>query len=126
MRVHKVCLECGKELNGRIDKKFCDMYCKGSYHFKKSKEEQPKFYSKVDDQLKRNRKILKEFNKTGISIVRLETLRNLGFNTRFFTHFWKDKKGDTYLFCYEYGIWEKTDRKARKHVVVEWKDYMEN
>jgi len=27
-----------------------------------------------------------------------------GFNPKFFTHYWKNNKGDVYLFCYEYGF----------------------
>ena len=28
----KVCLACGKPLKGRIDKKFCDDYCRNNYN----------------------------------------------------------------------------------------------
>lgn len=46
----KLCLACEKELQGRLDKKFCDVHCKSSYHYKKSLDEAPRFYNKVDNQ----------------------------------------------------------------------------
>ncbi len=68
MRIN-TCLACEKQLNGRSDKKFCDLHCKSSFHYRKSLEEPPLFYNKVDNQLKLNRRILKSFNKAGKAIV---------------------------------------------------------
>ena len=80
----KICLACKKELQGRSDKRFCDVHCKSAYHYRKSLEEAPRFYNKVDNQLKLNRKILKNFNKAGKATIRSETLLDLGFNPNFF------------------------------------------
>ena len=96
----KVCAACGKFFEGRSDKKFCDPYCKSSYHYKKSIEDIPKFYKTVDKQLKTNRKLLKTYNKAGKATVRASVLINEGFNPKFFTHYWKNAKGDVYLFVY--------------------------
>ena len=59
MKKERKCLECQKLLDGRADKRFCDPYCKSAYHYKKSQSETPKFYIKVQQHLKLNRKILK-------------------------------------------------------------------
>ena len=96
MRIYKQCLHCGKELNGRTDKKFCDPHCKSGHQYQKEKQNPERFYNKVDNQLKLNRKILKEFNKGGKVTVRAEVLNELGFNPNFFTHYWKNTKGDVY------------------------------
>ena len=118
------CLECNKILEGRVDKKFCDRYCKSSYHYRKSREETPKFYIKVQQQLKLNRKILKNYNKAGKATVRAKTLNDSGFNPNFFTHYWKNSKGDVYLFIYEYGFLKRKERNIEKYILIKWQDYM--
>ncbi len=125
MRFHKTCLYCKKELIGRTDKKFCDSQCKSANQYKKSKEEPERFYNKVDNQLKLNRKILKEYNKGGKAIVRLNVLAEEGFNPRFFTHYWKNTTGDIYLFAYEYGFLKKMEHNVEKYVLIKWQGYME-
>lgn len=125
MKTSKLCLACNKELEGRVDKKFCDPYCKSAYHYKKSQEEEPKFYDKVSNQLKLNRKILKEYNKAGKATLRAEIVLKLGFNPNFFTHYWKNQKGDVYLFIYEYGFLKKKENGKEKYVLILWQEYME-
>jgi hypothetical protein len=124
MKIEKKCSACGKILEGRSDKKFCDSYCKSSYHYDKSINEEPRFYNKVDNQLKTNRRILKQFNKAGKATVRAKVLIEEGFNPQFFTHYWKNQKGDVYLFVYEFGFLKKTERNAEKFILVKWQDYM--
>ena len=120
----KHCLACNKELRGRSDKKFCDLHCKSSYHYRKSLEDEPRFYNRVDNQLKLNRKILKHFNKAGKSVIRAEVLKKEGFESKFFTHFWKNNKGDVYFFVYEYGFLKIKEYGKNKYVLVIWQDYM--
>lgn len=121
----KVCLTCNKELKGRSDKKFCDLHCKSSYHYQKSLNDTPRFYNKVDNQLKLNRKILKQYNKAGKATVRSEVILGLGFNPNYFTHYWKNAKGDVYLFVYEYGFLKRVESGKDKYVLILWQDYME-
>lgn len=120
----KKCLACDRNLQGRSDKIFCDAHCKSSYHYKKSLEDAPKFYNRVDNQLKQNRRILKNFNKAGKAFVRANKLIELGFNSNFFTHYWKNKKGDVYLFVYEFGFLKKEEHGVKKYVLVQWQSYM--
>lgn len=121
----KVCKSCGKELTGRSDKVFCDLHCKSSYHYRRSLEEAPRFYNKVDNQLKQNRRILKAYNKAGKATVRIGVLESEGFNPKFFTHYWKNQKGDVYLFVYEYGFLKKKEQNLEKYILIQWQDYME-
>ena len=118
------CKNCGTILQGRSDKIYCDNYCKSAYHYKNEKENQSNFYLKVDKQLKTNRKILKAYNKAGKATVRAEELLKEGFNPNYFTHYWKNQKGDVYLFCYEYGFLNRVESEKEKYVLVTWQDYM--
>lgn len=118
------CLACKKKLKGRSDKKFCDLYCKSAFHYKKSLEEAPRFYYKVDNQLKLNRRILKTFNRSGKTTVRAATILDLGFDPKFFTHYWKNTRGDVYLFVYEYGFLKKKVHNVEKLILIKWQDYM--
>ena len=119
------CKNCNKPLEGRSDKKYCDNYCKSAYQYKNEKENQSNFYLKVDKQLKSNRKILKTYNKAGKSTVRAEELLKEGFNPNYFTHYWKNQKGDVYLFCYEYGFLKRVESEKEKYVLVTWQKYMD-
>jgi hypothetical protein len=61
-------------------------------------------FKTIDAQLKKNRRLLKLFNKAGKATVRKEVLIEKGFNPRFFTHYraadrWKAGNGNVYLFC---------------------------
>ncbi|MEY3434630.1 MAG: hypothetical protein RLZZ195_97 [Pseudomonadota bacterium] len=118
------CKNCNKPLEGRSDKKYCDNYCKSAYQYKNEKENQSNFYLKVDKQLKQNRQILKSYNKAGKATIRAEDLLNTGFNPNFFTHYWKNQKGDVYLFVYEFGFLKRTEGDKEKYVLVTWQDYM--
>ncbi|WP_274474601.1 hypothetical protein [Mangrovimonas aestuarii] len=121
----RTCLHCGKLLKGRSDKKFCDVHCKSSYQYQKTKSETPKFYVKVDKQIKLNRRILKFYNRAGKATIRREVLLERGFNPRFFTHYWKNSKGDVYFFVYEFGFLRRKENGKEKFVLVQWQDYME-
>ncbi len=120
----KLCMQCSKVLEGRSDKKFCDAHCKSSYQYQKSKTEAPRFYNKVDNQLKLNRKILKQYNKAGKVTVRTAFLQKDGFNSNFFTHFWKNSKKDVYLFVYEFGFLKRKENNVEKYILIKWQDYM--
>jgi len=120
----RVCLACEKELQGRSDKKFCDVYCKSSYQYQQSKLKPSRFYNRVDNQLKLNRKLLKHYNKAGKATIRTEVLIKQGFDPNFFTHFWKNQKGDVYLFVYEYGFLTRKENNVEKFVLVIWQEYM--
>lgn len=122
--ISKTCLNCDKSLTGRSDKKYCDAHCKSAYQYRKSKTEAPNFFNKVDNQLKSNRKILKQYNKSGKATVRKKVLDSEGFNPNFFTHYWKNKKGDVYLFVYEYGFLKRKENNTEKYVLIKWQDYM--
>ncbi|MEN8139323.1 MAG: hypothetical protein ABFR62_12910 [Bacteroidota bacterium] len=118
------CLECNDILEGRIDKKFCSEYCKSSYHYKRNLEKGDNKFSEIDRILKSNRRILKSYNKAGKATVRKNKLIEEGFNPKYFTHYWKAKNNNLYLFCYEYGFMEKMENGYSKYILVIWQEYM--
>ncbi|MFH4966181.1 hypothetical protein V8G69_14365 [Gaetbulibacter sp. M235] len=69
--------------------------------------------------------MLKNFNKAGKAIVRLDELVAEGFNPNYFTHYWKTAKEDVYLFVYEYGFLKRKENNIEKYVLIKWQDYME-
>jgi predicted nucleic acid-binding Zn ribbon protein len=118
------CLDCGAELEGRADKKFCSDHCKSSYHYECTKRKAASMFKTIDAQLKKNRQLLKFYNQAGKATVRKEVLIEKGFNPRYFTHFWKARNGNVYFFCYEYGFMKKVESNKEKFVLVQYQDYM--
>jgi len=124
--MNAVCPYCKTEITGRSDKKYCSIHCKSAYQYQKRKSDEELYY-KIDKQLKTNRKLLKAYNKSGMSTIRQEKLISEGFDPTYFTHYWKNKKGQVYLFCYEYGFLAlKGNNSKKKYVLVKWQDYMNN
>lgn len=124
MKKGKTCLNCEEVFEGRSDRKFCSDYCRSNFHYELKKGSCESFFKKVDKQLKLNRRILKQFNQAGKSTVVADKLIASGFDPNYFTHYWKNRKGDVYLFCYEYGFLKRKENGKVKYVLVEWQGYM--
>lgn len=120
----RTCLNCNEEITGRIDKKYCSEYCKSNYHYEQKKGQQDSLFKRIDLQLKLNRRLLKDFNKAGKATIRAKKLLEAGFNPEYFTHYWKNSKGDVYLFVYEFGFLKRKENNKTKYVLVTWQDYM--
>jgi hypothetical protein len=116
------CVECGKELPGRLGQKFCTVYCKAAYHYKKSKLKESRRYEVVLTKIKLNRRILKMYNLSGLSQIKEELLLKEGFDFKFYTNTWTAKNGNHYFFCFEYGFRDLNDG---KYMLVKWQDYMD-
>ena len=119
-----ICGYCQSEMTGRIDKKFCDNYCRSTFHYEKAKHEEPKFFKKVSDKLKTNRKLLMHFNRGGTVKVNAELLLDKKFDPHFFTHHWIDPKGELFLFCFEIGFRRKWENGMEKYILIRWKETM--
>ncbi len=103
---HKTCLACGKTLKGRIDKKFCDDYCRNNYNNQqKARSNHSAFVRNINNALLKNRKILESLKGDKEEHVKAnkEKLHGLGFSFKYLTHTFKNKEGKTYFWCYEYG-----------------------
>jgi hypothetical protein len=102
--LNRLCLECGKSLKGRSDKKFCDDYCRNAYN-NKAKIEESFYVRNINKTLQRNRRILEELlGKEDMVKQTKSNLINKGFQFHYHTHQYVNKKGNVYYFCYEYGF----------------------
>ena len=100
----KYCMACNKSIKGRIDKKFCDDYCRNAYN-NKLKCVSNNMVRNINNALRKNRRILEEFlpDKEKMVKTNLEKLLEKGFMFKYFTHVYTNQKGNVYHFCYEYG-----------------------
>lgn len=98
------CLNCGKPLKGRSDKKFCDDSCRNNYN-NQLKSIVNNQMRNVNNVLGKNRRILEsllpETEETGKA--NKEKLLRLGFQFKYITHLYTTKTGKTYYYCYDYG-----------------------
>ena len=98
----QTCANCGKEIKGRYDKKFCDDVCRNTWHNNQNKETAAHIRA-INTTLKKNRKILIDLNVTGKQKVKKEDLLKHGFDFNYLTKLYTTQKGSTYYFCYEQG-----------------------
>jgi hypothetical protein len=98
----KECAECGTVFSGRADAKFCSDQCRSTYH-NRAQQDDNAFIREVNNALKKNRKILTQFNPDGKSRVKGVDLRRKGFDFNFFTNVYTTKDGREYRFCYDQG-----------------------
>jgi hypothetical protein len=96
------CKECGQVLNGRKDQKFCSDYCRNTYNNRQN-EDATAYVRRINNILRKNRRILAAMNPTGKVTVDGIRLAEEGFNFHYFTNIYETKKGSQYFFCYEQG-----------------------
>jgi len=104
----KQCLECQDEFVGRVDAKFCSDSCRSAFHNRTNVEGREEI-KRVNVILRKNRKILAGFNKTGTARVRRSLLLTEGFNFNYLTNVYITSKGKTYKYSYDHGYLESED-----------------
>ena len=100
------CLSCGKPLKGRIDKKFCDDYCRNNHNNQqKTKSSHSPYVRNINNVLLKNRKVLETILPDSGDTARAnkDKLSRLGFQFKYLTHSFTNKSGKTYYYCYDYG-----------------------
>jgi hypothetical protein len=108
----KKCPECGFEIIGRINKKFCSDRCRSVYNNRQNKIlNEP--VNRINGILKNNRKILSGLYLTGKTKLPAKKLAGHGFNFDYFTHICPDTKGKKQFFCYEYGYSRRQNEKIK-------------
>ena len=100
----RYCQACSKPLRGRADKKFCDDYCRNNFN-NQLKSGSNNYIRNINNALRKNRRILEELfpEHEKIAKTKKEKLQQLGFQFKYTTHTYTNKKGNIYYFCYEYG-----------------------
>ncbi len=98
------CLHCGKVVRGRIDKKFCDDYCRNAFNNRQNSDKN-NLVRNINNALMKNRRLLESMIKPDEDLAKCprQKLAEQGFDFRYHTHQYLNKKGQTYNFCYEYG-----------------------
>ncbi len=112
-----VCKNCGKVLQGRIDKRFCDAYCRNALN-NKVKRENEKGIATINSALRKNRMILKTLSPVGKSTVRKEVLVVMGYNFNIFSSMYRASKSNIYYLCYEYGFRPIIDSRGVEKVII--------
>ena len=100
----RLCLNCDKPLKGRTDKKFCDVYCRNNYN-NQLKSNTINLVRNVNNALGKNRRILENLFIAGEEMAKTtrDKLLQKGFQFKYITHTYTNKKGNTYFFCYDIG-----------------------
>lgn len=93
------CLECGKELYGRADKKFCNASCKNRYH-NRTMEDRRKMIQRMMTDLSSNYAILEKLLNTGIRVINLCDAEALGFRASIITGYSRTK-GHNEFRCFD-------------------------
>ncbi|OYT15370.1 MAG: hypothetical protein B7C24_13425, partial [Bacteroidetes bacterium 4572_77] len=96
------CLNCGYELKGRADQKFCSDQCRNAYH-NQLNSNSTNLIRNINNTLKRNQRILAKLCPYDKAKSSKGTLSAEGFNFNYHTNTFSTKKGQIYLFCYDYG-----------------------
>lgn len=117
--MERVCQECGNELFGRIDKRFCDDQCRSTFYNKRNRDT-VNLVRKVNNILRNNRRILEELNPNGKTVVSKKSLLDKGFNFSYFTNTYITKSGKNYFFCYDYGYLALSENKYSVVVKEDW------
>ena len=104
LKQEKSCEECGKLIVGRIDKRFCSDQCRNSFN-NRLNSNVTNYVRNINNALRKNRRILEELfpEHEKIAKTKKEKLQQLGFQFKYTTHTYTNKKGNVYYFCYEYG-----------------------
>ena len=98
------CTHCEKILKGRSDKKFCDDYCRAAYN-NDLKGPANNLVRNINNALGKNRRILQTYLKEETEMCKTtkDKLLEKGFQFKYITHTYLNKKGNTYYFCYDLG-----------------------
>ncbi len=98
------CLSCRKPLKGRTDKKFCDDYCRNNYN-NQLKSVTNNLVRNINNALGKNRRILESMFFAGEEMTKTtkEKLLQKGFQFKYITNTYTNKKGTVYFFCYDLG-----------------------
>lgn len=93
------CLECGRELYGRSDKKFCSEECKNRYHNRRHQDSR-RIRNRIITDLSSNYEILENLLKMKIKVVSLCDAEAMGFKPAIITGCTKEKGHNEYR-CFD-------------------------
>jgi hypothetical protein len=105
LHTDRQCFHCGKAINGRADKKFCDGSCRhGYFNAHNSVKGYSPFVQRISTLLVKNRRIMAELL---IDTEAVKTTKNkltrLGFDFKYHTNVHTTPQGRTYHYCFDFG-----------------------
>ena len=103
------CLECGKELYGRRDKKFCSLNCKNTFH-NRIEQQSKKIRNSTVRVLEENYKILDDLLKDGIRSICIEELEDAGYRSAAITGFLTSGRGHYEMSCFDIRFSQSSSR----------------
>ncbi len=121
MAEKRVCQNCGYELKGRADQKFCSDLCRNAFHNQMNSDSN-NFVRNVNNTLRRNRRILEKLCPGDKTKSTKGQLSNDGYNFNYHTNIFQTKKGLEYVFCYDFGYLDLPNDEV---VIVKRKDYVD-
>jgi hypothetical protein len=94
----RVCLVCERLIKGRIDKKFCNDYCRNAYNNNCRSGTDP-VVRRINSILAKNRRILMDLlhDKQTVRVAK-ERLLECGFRFQHFTHQYQNNRGFRYYY----------------------------
>ena len=98
----RCCAFCGRELRGRVDKKFCDDSCRNNYGYQHNKFSNITI-SRVNKSLLHNRNVLRSIVKSGKKVVKKQSLVDKNFDFNVITGIYKTYKDQEYKMLYDYA-----------------------
>ncbi len=119
----RLCQNCGDQMTGRIDKKFCTIQCKSVFNNRARSDEEQNMQT-TNRLLRRNRTILKQLSPIGKNTVRKELMQELGFSFHYFSSIFKNQAGDIYYLCYDYGFHPFTQKGVERALIIQKQEYM--
>ncbi|SFW11396.1 hypothetical protein SAMN02927921_00015 [Sinomicrobium oceani] len=96
------CLECGVQISGRTDKKFCCDHCRNTYNNRLNKDSK-NLIRNINNKLRKNYRILSELDPGGKTKISKMKLMQKGFDFEYFTNIYTTRSGSTYYFIYDLG-----------------------
>jgi hypothetical protein len=121
MSDQRQCLNCGYQLRGRSDQKFCSDSCRNTYN-NQLKASDTNFIRNINNTLRKNRRILENLCPGEKSKSTKGNLNVEGFNFNYHTNTYTTKKGLAYYFCYDYGYLELSNDEI---IIVKRKEYVD-
>ncbi len=97
------CPNCGKEVTGRSDKKFCSDGCRTMYNNNLYRKRR-KVMGKIDHILKKNHNVMDRLYSSGERMVTVYKLSGMGFNFNYMTSLIENPDAGKYraFSCYDY------------------------
>ena len=123
----KKCLQCGKSITGRLDKKYCDAYCRNMYN-NQTRRSDEKLIQHINSIIRKNRRILKKLCPVGKATVRKEVLDAMGYNYHYFSGVYRSSSpyNTAYFICYDYAFSPIKQKGIEKALIVQKQHYFDN